>query len=1197
MPFLKTKTILLRALGIAALASMGSQASASGPAFLVSISNNSPRLSEMMEVTTEPFGTNVISTTNGGIIYINTAPWSAMAFDPAGTLYGIITSDSGLGNIDPATAAYSVFTNLHLTANAPGAEDLVYPTSMAISTNGTAYVTDGGNLYTANLASGLCSNVNPFSVVGSGGLPIVLALAEAPNGTMFGLWLGLSTIDLTNAQVTQIGEGSTFGGGNNPIYALSAAFGSDGNLYMVGWDNARTNHPKLYQVNTNDGTATALGSLPFGAQGLAALSPTNTGAPAIVVPPASQTVMAGTPVAFSVTGSGTPAPTVQWYFGGAEDPGATNSILTIGNASPTNAGSYFVVLSNTNGQATSQVVTLTVTPGILASTGAAGDFTNSILGLTTNPPTEAVLMLQNSNLFFSNLSFDPRGELFGMGQQLIFSGSNHVSGSQDVLFAINTQTWTTNFIGDFQTNAGAGPQAPIGLAFSPSGILYASAGGILYSVDESTAQRTKVGTFTNSVAIGAMAFAPDGTLFGGETNLYKINPTNASVITNIGALNGVSASILADMKYGADGFLYFFDGGSDGNLYRLNPTNAQVSLAANYPSALSGLAFVPIPTVIVTEPTNQIVITNAAANFSVTATGTAPLEYQWFFDKVAIKDGTNSTLAFPNASARNDGTYYVVVSNALGSVTGSVVTLTTYVPPAITRVPKSEVITTGQTISLSVAATGSTLRYQWQLNGTNLPGKTAASLIIGNARTNDAGTYTIVVSVPSVATPATASATAAVLPLKPTISSPVNNSMIGTTNSAITGREPANGGAAAILYQLNSGPVQAPEVSSNGLTWSAPVSLAPGTNAFLVWATNASGSSATVKASYVLNPFIPVAGPYYGLFFGSNTTAFSNSGYFHLTLESDRVFSGDILLAGAMTSLTGRFDTNGVAAMAVGSPAQPKYDLALQLDLSGSNPLTGSVSNIALGWTASLSAVRAAFSGTLPATNYEGTYLLAINGGPNAEGAPVGYSYARATINSAGVVTLSGTTADGALFTDVGTAISQNGVWPLYAPLHAGKGSVLAWVMFPMHSAANQTTSGQALWFETAGANGHFYTNGFSLLTNQLGWLVNRYVPPARGVAVLPSGNYTAQIFGGNLSANLNENITITSNNAVVSPNPNTNKFSLTINASQGTFSGSFVGPGNSAPTALKGVLLPDSNEGLGYFLGPNQGGGILIQP
>jgi hypothetical protein len=1198
MQLFDLKSILLRALCLAVLGGPAGRAVASGPAFLVSVSNSSPPLSELLEVATAPFGSNVITSTNAGRVSTNAAPWSGMAFGPGGALYGI-TLAGGLAAIDPDTAASAVFADLHWAAGASGAESSVSGAGLALSTNGTAYVSDGYHLFTANLASGLCSDVGIYSQ------PELLALAQAPNGTMFGLFLGLYTVNLTNAQVTQIGPSFPFGGGNHPVFARSAAFGSDGQLYMVGWDNTPANHPKLYQVNTNTGAVANLGNLPFGAYGLVALNPATPGAPSVVIPPASQTLMAGGNAAFSVTGRGTPAPEIQWYFGGAACPGATHSTLAFTNVSPTNAGNYFVVLSNTNGTATSAVCTLTVTAPILAGTGPfvfSGAATNSILALTTNPPEQSVLL--NSNHFFACLSYGPKGELFAAGEQYKPIGSSNSFQSQivgiegaDTLYSINTQTWTATFIGDFQIDGYYGTPNPIGMAFSPSGVLYAAFGGNLYTINTANAHATSVGAFPANAAIGGIAFAPNGALYGGETNLYTINPANAS-LTNIGPLNGVSASILADMKYGADGFLYFVDGTSGGNLYRLNPSNALVSVAANYSSALSALAFVPIPAVIVAQPANQTVTNGATAGFAVSATGTAPLDYQWFFDKAAIRGKTNSALTLANALAGNNGSYYAVVSNSLGPVTSSVVTLTTYTPPAITSAPKSKVLTPGQTLALSVTATGTALGYQWQLEGTNLPGKTAASLTIPDAGTNNAGTYSILVSSPFAATPLSASATVAVIPLTPAISSPANYSVSGVSNVTVTGSEPAHGGAGAILFQLNGGAAQSAQVSTNGLKWSAPVTLAPGTNIFWVRATNNSGASPVVKAQYVLNPFIPAAGSYCGLF--TSGAAITNAGFFNLTLQNSRTFTGYILLAGAKAPFAGQFDTNGAAAAVASNAPGRVYRLALQLDLSGINPMSGSISNTTQGWTGSLSAVRAAYGAALPATHYEGNYVLAINNGDgNPALAPPGSSYALAGISATGVVTLNNATmADGTTLTPVtGTGISQDGDWPLYGSLNSGKGAVLAWVKFPARSAPSRMTSGQALWFESAGTGSRSYTNGFSLPTNQLNLIVNSYAAPSRGVAVLPDTNYTVAFFGGNLPANLTNTVTISTNNAVIVAGSNPNKLSLTLNAATGTFTGSFVSPVTNGTTSLKGVLLPYDNAGFGYFLGTNQGGGIIIRP
>jgi hypothetical protein len=68
-------------------------------------------------------------------------------------------------------------------------------------------------------------------------------------------------------------------------------------------------------------------------------------------------------------------------------------------------------------------------------------------------------------------------------------------------------------------------------------------------------------------------------------------------------------------------------------------------------------------------------------------------------------------------------------------------------PPQIIQHPSSLTVYVGQTASFSVIALSNTpVTYQWKKNGTNLPGKTDASLVITNAQSSDAGSYSVVVA-------------------------------------------------------------------------------------------------------------------------------------------------------------------------------------------------------------------------------------------------------------------------------------------------------------------------------------------------------------------------------------------------------------------------------------------------------------------
>lgn len=77
--------------------------------------------------------------------------------------------------------------------------------------------------------------------------------------------------------------------------------------------------------------------------------------------PQSLTVAAGSSAQFSVTASGTPAPTYQWQCNGTALVGATGSTLTLSNVSTASAGNYTVVVTNPHGSVTSNAATLTVT--------------------------------------------------------------------------------------------------------------------------------------------------------------------------------------------------------------------------------------------------------------------------------------------------------------------------------------------------------------------------------------------------------------------------------------------------------------------------------------------------------------------------------------------------------------------------------------------------------------------------------------------------------------------------------------------------------------------------------------------------------------------------------------------------------------------------------------------------------------------
>jgi len=114
----------------------------------------------------------------------------------------------------------------------------------------------------------------------------------------------------------------------------------------------------------------------------------------------------------------------------------------------------------------------------------------------------------------------------------------------------------------------------------------------------------------------------------------------------------------------------------NGALYNVKVTNACGTVA----SANATLTVTPL-TAITVQPVSQSICLGSAVTFSVTATGTPALTYQWFFNNVAIAGATNATLTIASVTVANGGNYTVVVTGPCGVVTSNVAVLTILARP------------------------------------------------------------------------------------------------------------------------------------------------------------------------------------------------------------------------------------------------------------------------------------------------------------------------------------------------------------------------------------------------------------------------------------------------------------------------------------------------------------------------------------
>jgi hypothetical protein len=178
----------------------------------------------------------------------------------------------------------------------------------------------------------------------------------------------------------------------------------------------------------------------------------------------------------------------------------------------------------------------------------------------------------------------------------------------------------------------------------------------------------------------------------------------------------------------------------------LTLTNFQGAEAGTYSVIVTSLAgsttssnaiLTPLfPPTITSTPSNQAVVAGTQVTFSASASGTAPLAYQWQFDGASIPGATNTSLIISNALAANAGSYLFVATNPYGSATSAVAVLT--VDESTIQVVSTNVAGGGTvvvSIDLNALGTETALGFSLQFNPAVL---TYSSVALGSGAAGNA---------------------------------------------------------------------------------------------------------------------------------------------------------------------------------------------------------------------------------------------------------------------------------------------------------------------------------------------------------------------------------------------------------------------------------------------------------------------------
>jgi hypothetical protein len=333
----------------------------------------------------------------------------------------------------------------------------------------------------------------------------------------------------------------------------------------------------------------------------------------------------------------------------------------------------------------------------------------------------------------------------------------------------------------------------------------------------------------------------------GQTATFSVSAMGVAPLSYQWKKNGTSVSGATSSSYTTPATV----SSDNGAQFTVVVTNSAGNATSN-----AATLTVNAPPTITTPPVSADVTVGQTATFSVTATGTAPLSYQWKKNGTAVSGATSSSYTTPaTVSSDNGAQFTVVVTNSAGNVTSSAGTLNVHTAPYIpSSEPASQTVNVGQTATFSVSAMGmAPLSYQWKKNGTAVSGATSSSYTTPATVSSDNGAQFTVVVTNSAGNATSNAATLTVnsTAVAPSITTqPANQTVnVGQTASFSV----AATGTAPLSYQWNKNGTAVSGATSSSYTTPATASSDNGAQ-FTVVVTNSAGNATSSVATLTVIP-------------------------------------------------------------------------------------------------------------------------------------------------------------------------------------------------------------------------------------------------------------------------------------------------------------------------------------------------------
>lgn len=347
-------------------------------------------------------------------------------------------------------------------------------------------------------------------------------------------------------------------------------------------------------------------------------------------------------------------------------------------------------------------------------------------------------------------------------------------------------------------------------------------------------------------------------------------------------------------------------------------------------------------------------------------------------------------------------------------------------------------------------------------------------------------------------------------------------------------------------------------------------------------------------ATFVENPFGEVTGAYLGLA-RSEPDSHEGNGLLRVTVASGGTFSASLDLGGKNYRLKGQFDSNGWWTGEIKRGKQPPLAAVLILGTTaGSDTLTGMISDGTN--TSQILAERLVYHARDFPAPQAGQLTFAIDSSNEQAWVPKGYGAGILVVDAGGKTKLQGRLPDGTGVTFAGH-VAKTGAWPLHVPLYQKGGSITGKMIFA--DVPESDSAGVLHWYKPQRPKDPRYSLEFE---TRPAFFAQRYTPPAaRNLRILSlwdstDGNGSLLLFGPEMGAGLAQLLNWQVDNRLSSDGSVVRITRWQAAPKTGLFSGAFLNPFTLKTLPISGALLQKTGEGLGWFQGVHQNGGVVLE-